>query len=350
VAINLNRLLRYSALSLFTMLLFWLFFKYVLNWIAPFIIAFIISRLVEKSVCFLEKNLNFPRQFSSFICISVFFISLAFLTKIILFSGFERLRFFLVSLPETPQLAENLLSQTESILNTFFGDASPQIFSFVKKLVSDSAALSLHLRNKIISFTSSAALSVPDALLFFITLIISTFFFSSDYPKIRAFILKNLPARFILMLKDLRANISTTILRYVKALFILAGITWFELTAGFIILKVENAITTSFFIAILDALPLFGTGFVLIPWAIYLLLQGMHSRAIGISALYLSVTLIRNLLEPRIIGKQIGLHPLISLASVYIGIHIFGTYGLFFPLLITFLQHSLRPHKSAAAK
>jgi len=152
------------------------------------------------------------------------------------------------------------------------------------------------------------------------------------------------------MLKDLRANISTTILRYVKALFILAGITWFELTAGFIILKVENAITTSFFIAILDALPLFGTGFVLIPWAIYLLLQGMHSRAIGISALYLSVTLIRNLLEPRIIGKQIGLHPLISLASVYIGIHIFGTYGLFFPLLITFLQHSLRPHKSAAAK
>ncbi|MEI3147502.1 MAG: AI-2E family transporter [Merdibacter sp.] len=114
-------------------------------------------------------------------------------------------------------------------------------------------------------------------------------------------------------------------------------ITFVELCIGLSVLGVDNSITISFLIALFDVLPVFGTGGIMIPWIIISLLMQDIKLAVGLTIVYLIITLIRNIIEPRIVGEQIGLRPLLMLLSMYLGIRFFGFLGLFL-LPATLLQ------------
>lgn len=350
MTVLIKRYFNYILSFFFSIILFRIFCLYLAPLSAPFIVAFFISRFLEKPVSFLEHKLALPRRISSFICIVLFFISLAFIAKTVVLSAFFKLRDILLSLPEFSVMSENLLSALRRLCLVIFKDASPQILKLAEKLVSGSLTFSVGLRDKIISLTSLAASAIPQFFLFAITLTVSTYFFSSDYYSIRTYVTKKLPSTFFVRLGTVKKNISKTVLCYIKALAILALITFAELSAGFILLRVDNAVACAFLIALFDALPILGSGFILIPWAIASLIKGMHAKAIGIAVIYLAVTLSRNMFEARIIGSQTGVHPLINLAAIYIGLHIFGGYGLLLPPLIYFLYQSLRPHNRATAE
>ena len=120
--------------------------------------------------------------------------------------------------------------------------------------------------------------------------------------------------------------------------------TFMELFIGLKILKVPYAGIIAFVIAILDILPVLGTGGVLIPWSIVSLILGDFITAAGIIILYIVITVIRNIVEPRLIGKQMGLHPVVTLAAMLVGLNLFGIVGLFgFPILFSFLKnHSVK--------
>ncbi len=340
---------RYVIYFICTILFFWVFCRYLVRLTAPFILAFLISRLIENAVLFFQYKLHLPRRISSFICTALFFMSIAFITKTLILSALGKARVFLLSLPDFSVMADNLLYALNKLCSIIFKDAYPQIFKLIEKIVSGSLSFSVELRDKIISITSLAASAIPEIFLFVITLIVSSYFFSSDYHTIRAFAIKKLPSAFWIRLGIFKKNISKTVLCYIKALVILALITFAELSAGFLILRIDNAIACAFLIALFDAFPILGSGFILFPWAIFALIKGAYTKAIGIATIYLTVTLSRNMLEARILGSQTGVHPLINLTSVYIGLHIFGGYGLLLPPLIFFLYQLLRPHKCATA-
>lgn len=93
-------------------------------------------------------------------------------------------------------------------------------------------------------------------------------------------------------------------------------------------------------IAIFDILPVLGTGGIMIPWVILSALQGNFSRALALLVVYVVITVIRNIIEPRIVGKQIGLHPVLTLMSMFVGTHLFGVTGLFgLPILLSLLRY-----------
>ncbi len=345
-----KRFFHYALIFICSLILFRIFCRYLAHLVAPFIAAFFISRFLEKPVSFLEYKLSLPRRISSFICIVLFFTSIAFITKTVVFGAFFKVRDILLSLPEFSVMADNILYALKRLCFILFKDASPQIFKLIEKIVSGGVSFSAGIRDKIISITSLAASAIPEIFLFTITLTVSSYFFSSDYHAICAYVIKKLPSTFLVRLGIYKKNISKTVLCYIKALAILALITFAELSVGFLILRIDNAVVCAFLIALFDALPILGSGFILIPWAIGVLIKGAYTKAIGIAAIYLTVTLSRNMLEARIIGAQTGVHPLINLAAVYIGIHVFGGYGLLLPPLIFFLYQSLRPHKRATAE
>ena len=118
------------------------------------------------------------------------------------------------------------------------------------------------------------------------------------------------------------------------------SITFIELFIGFTIIQLDSAFLVALSIAIFDILPVFGTGGIMIPWTIICLIQGNYVFAIELLVIYIIVTIIRNIIEPKIVGAELGLHPLVTLASMLVGVRFFGILGLFgFPIGISFILY-----------
>ncbi|MDZ5016645.1 AI-2E family transporter, partial [Clostridium perfringens] len=139
---------------------------------------------------------------------------------------------------------------------------------------------------------------------------------------------------------DVKDYIVGTLFKLIKAYAIIISITFIELSIGLSILKVESAITIAALIALVDILPVLGTGGVVIPWVIIEAVKGNFGLAIGLAILYVTITVIRNILEPKIVGQQVGLHPLVMLVCMFMGARIFGFLGLFIlPFIVIILKN-----------
>ena len=140
-------------------------------------------------------------------------------------------------------------------------------------------------------------------------------------------------------------------LSYLKAYLILLAITFGELLAAFLLLRVRFAITLALLIALLDALPVLGVGTVLIPWGAVELFTGDWKRGAILLVLWLAMTLFRQFIEPRIVGAKLGLHPLAALCAVWVGAKLLGLWGLFLaPVGAILLGGVLESHREKIAK
>ena len=130
-------------------------------------------------------------------------------------------------------------------------------------------------------------------------------------------------------------SFTTTIRRFVIAYAKIMTLTFIELTIGLSIMGINNAVVIAFLISVFDVIPVLGTGGIMIPWIIICFLNQQLKTAIGLLIIYLIVTLIRNIIEPKIVGHQIGLHPLLMLLCMYLGAKLFGFLGIItLPVLI----------------
>ena len=125
-------------------------------------------------------------------------------------------------------------------------------------------------------------------------------------------------------------------------------ITMSELTIGFLVIGVSNPIGLAAGIALFDALPVFGTGTIMIPWAIFELINGNYSLAAGLFVVYLIIDIMRNILEPKIIGTQFELNPIVALLTVYVGYQLFGIIGMVALLITVYIL--LTFHKAGKIK
>ena len=117
-------------------------------------------------------------------------------------------------------------------------------------------------------------------------------------------------------------------------------ITFIELSIGLSIVRVENAITIALLIACVDILPVLGTGGIVIPWIFIELFKGNIPLAIGLTIIYVTITVVRNIIEPKIVGQQVGLHPIIMLVCIFIGARLFGFLGIFaLPIMVIILKN-----------
>ena len=118
------------------------------------------------------------------------------------------------------------------------------------------------------------------------------------------------------------------------------SITFFELSLGLSLIGIKNAVLIAFCIAVFDILPVLGTGGIMIPWVILEAVQGNLALAVKLLAVYLIITVVRNIIEPKIVGSQLGLHPVVTLSSMFVGAQLFGVVGLFgFPILLSLLKN-----------
>lgn len=194
------------------------------------------------------------------------------------------------------------------------------------------------LSGSAVNAISGLATGIPNLILSLLAMIFSTVFVANDYEMIKGFAQNNLPANVKKILSNIWIYLTQTLFVVIRSYVIIMCLTFTELSLLFSLFGIEHAVLKAAIIAILDIMPVLGTGGIMIPWAIISFVLGYTKLGVQLLFIYIIVTVVRNYVEPRIVGTQLGLHPIITLVSMFIGLRLFGFFGVFgLPVAISFL-------------
>ncbi len=321
------------------------FFKYAFTLVSPFLFAFVIAYLLKRPSEAISSSTKLPRKIVSFFLVLIFYSivgALVSLAGINLVSTVSRIISSLPMIYET-QLGPFLLNTFNAIekavyrLDPAFVEVLNDSFDqFLSSLGKNITNISLAL----VGALSGIAASFPTFLIKTLLMIISTFFIAIDFEKLSSFIKRQFSNRGNEIIETIKQYMVNTLFVVIRSYILIMSITFIELLIGLSILNISNAILIAIITAVFDILPVLGTGGILIPWAIMTLFQGNYQTGIGLLLVYLFVTVVRNILEPKIVGGQLGIHPVVTLMSMFVGVNLLGVIGLFgFPITISLLKH-----------
>ncbi len=308
----------------------------------PFIIAFILSSLIEPLVKFMEKKIKIPRKVGSIVSIllvlsivgSILGLLITRLVKEII-NVYNQINEIFGSMQ---QFIETLIEKVNSI----YISLPKTISDTLDKYFADAASNAKEILDPIVKGATNFTMSLPQAMVFLVVTVLATYFMTSDRNKINSFLDKQIPSQWLEKTRVVINKLFSALFGWLRAQLILMSITFTELTIAFFVMRVENGLLIALLIAIVDALPVFGVGAVLIPWGIVELLSANYQRGLSLLLLYVIVIVIRQLIEPKIVGQQIGIHPLLTLFSMYLGLQLFGILGMIIgPVLMVIIKSIL---------
>lgn len=319
--------------------LFYFALKYLMIWLLPFVIGFICALVLQKPVAFLSDKTKVPRGIWALllvvIILTVIFGGVAFLG----YRLYDQLLLLVSKLTDSLPAIQSSFGSLSTRFSGWLDNLSPNIAEAIR---SSPAKLIESIITFLSGFLTDAAktviVNVPSLLLTTLISIVACCFITIDYYKITNFILCQFSVRTQKVLLKSKRVFTENILKMLRGYIIILGITFVELFFGFLILKIPYTATIALIVAIVDILPVLGTGTVLIPWGIIDLLMGNTTLGVGLLLLYAIIAVIRNIIEPRIIGKQVGLAPVVTLMAMYLGLNLFGFVGLWgVPIIIIIL-------------
>jgi sporulation integral membrane protein YtvI len=297
-------------------------------YIAPFIIALILSLILEPIIRLLTRSLKMGRRLAALISLLFLLVTLGLVLTIVIIKLVNEIRSLAYMLPGyLTELYNNILIFID-MGNDVYQWLPQEITSNIGNIISSVSNSLIKIANSIVSGAFSTVVLLPEVLVFTLITILSTFFLASDREKIVSFFKNQLPESWIKKVISIKNDMFNALFGYIRAQLILMSITFTELYIGFTIIGIRYTLLLAFLIAIIDALPVFGTGGILVPWAIYNFLTGDIKQGISLFVLYLIVLIIRQLIEPKVLGHQIGVHPLLTLISMYVGLRVIGVLGL----------------------
>ena len=319
----------------------WLFFKYALGAVFPFILGAAVAGIISSPAKKLSKKTKLPRKLISALLVLIFFG----IVCTVLYFAASRLILELGNLIERlsadPDVINNAISALLGKINSeesrwgllhnmLDSDTLKNLGIDIEEMAKTAvSSITSSLAQSVSGAIMNAITNIPSLILSLIVFLLSAFYFSSDSDSASSLFMSVLPESWQNKLPHLKTKLKKTLSGYLKAYLLIMLITFLEVFVGLSILKVNYAFILAIVIAVVDILPVLGTGAILVPWSIFAFLSGNTTLGIGLLVLY-GVTLIaRQIIEPKIIGSTLGMHPLMTLASVYIGLKLLGFAGIF---------------------
>lgn len=309
--------------AVFTIVCLCFIFPKLIVFFMPFVIGWIISMVANPLVHFLEKKMKIVRKHGSMMIIIGVLAAVIGLGYL----AISRIAVETVNLiTNLPQIYQNLQEDFEEIgenLQVFYDRLPKDMQASIQEINSDLAGYVSNLIQAVGEPTFEAAgnfaKNVPGTLIAIIMSILSAYFFTAEREAILEGLKKNLPfgiwSRGAGVVNDLKHVVGG----YFKAQFKIMGIVYVLLVIGLFIIQVDYVLLVAFLIAFLDMLPFFGTGTVLGPWALLKILSGDYKMALGLIILYAVTQIVRQVIQPKIVGDTIGMNPLATLIFMYIG-------------------------------
>lgn len=332
--------------------LVYVFFKYCFTIAAPFLVSFFFAVILQKPLRWIDKKTKnkchgLMSVLLVLISITVILAPICLIIGAIMREIIDFVMYIADQLSDMPTFLATLENELLNILKFLpegiYTSVSDSITEFFGNIINDFDISKLGISMKSITggVTSgitgvySVVKNIPSVLIAVVIGVIAWIFFTKDYRKIVNFIKLQLPDNKKNMLVEIKQVFSKTILKMLRAYGIIMFITFCELFIGLSILKLIGLSKGSYTfiiaigIAIFDILPVAGSGGILIPWMLISLVLGNYGMAIGLLVIYVVISVIRQYIEPKIVGDSLGVNPIVTLAGLYFGLKLFGFMGMF---------------------
>ena len=310
----------------------WLGVRYVLPVLLPFLIGSLIAFSAEPGVRLLEKKLSWRRFPASMLCVS---LTMVLLTAVVSMLGAVAVRELGSLTRYAPTLGQKISQGLTALEDTLLAVAEqaperlrPMLTRTVLDTFQDGSTLLNGVTTQLPSMVAGAVSWVYSSVLTVGTAVLAGYMISTRLPRIRSFLREHLPEtpkqKILPALRQVKKTFGKWLFAQVKLMLVTFGIVGIGLT----ILGIPYGILWAGLIALVDAVPILGTGTVMVPWAVICFIQGNSARGLGLLVIFAGAWLARNLLEPRFIGKSLGLDPLWALVAFYVGLKLWGLPGM----------------------
>lgn len=321
--------------------------KYIGPVLFPFFVAFLVAWMLSKPIDVVAEKTHLKRKLVAvfavilfFACIGAFFCFVgnrlagfvqsisAVLTAFLSDSIFPMLETFFVWIE---QICSGSAANTNIVSAT--GDTeSAEVLAQAGKVLSG-------VSEKAIDGVSNVAACIPEIFMKIVIAVIATVFIELEFHDISKFLRNQIPEKWRKTVTEAKTYFMETFGKCIFSYGMIFVLTYVELVLGFLVLGIDGAFVIALVIALLDILPVLGTGTVLLPWSVLAAFAGNIKISIGIFLLYLVITVIRNIAEPKLVGRQMGLSPVVMLPCMLVGLKLFGIIGMFgLPLAVAFFK------------
>lgn len=315
----------------------WLVLRYALVWLLPFLLALGAAALLEPLIVRAQRRLHLRRSFTAAVLTLVLVGGVLAVLIALAVQLVEQAVALVSSLPELLAALPETMASLERRLEGFCAACPDGVRQTAEHMLDSlprrAAELAGQVSSAVLQGAGRAMAALPRVLLACGTTVLAVFFTLSAYPAVRGFFRRQLGSR-LERARGVKSSVFATLGKWLKAECILL--------AGLLLMRQEYALLLAALIALIDALPVFGTGTVLVPWAAVECLLGAVPRGIALLALFAVISVVRSVLEPKLMAAQAGLPPLASLCAMYVGFCAMGVAGMVLAPMALMLVKQLR--------
>lgn len=304
----------------------------LLRFFMPFVVGWILALLANPLVRFLERRVKLVRRHGSMLIIIA---ALAIVIGLFYGAGLLVYREMGSFLADAPEIYQSVIAEIEDALQNgrklaeyFPQNLQPPLLAFSDNLDGLFGKLVSRAAEPTVQIAGHVAKSIPNLLVNMVIIILSSYLFLADRESIMRWLKEHLPAFVFRYIEYMKRDAKGLIGGYFLAQFRIMCVVALILAAGFLVLGVRYGVLLAFLTAILDFLPIFGTGTVLFPWAVVKLFAGEYAYATGLILLYILTQVVRQIIQPKIVGESMGLPPLMTLFLLYLGFKLRGLTGM----------------------
>ncbi len=321
----------------------WLILRYALVWLLPFLLALGFAALMEPVITLARRKLRLKRGFLAAVLTLALLALVIALGAVLVGQVIRQATDLMERLPELlsalPVLADRITARLRSFCAGCPEGLQQWVTQLLERLEQTASEALGSLSSALLRMLTGLVGALPQVMLFCATTALALFFTAAAYPQLMAFLRRQLSPQRRQTAAAIKASLLVTIGRWLRAQCVLIVITFFQLLVGLLLIRQPYALLLAVVIAFIDALPVFGTGTVLLPWAVLCCLEGNFPKGIALTALYLVIWLVRSIMEPKLMAKSAGLPPLPALMAMYVGFCAMGVAGMILgPILLLLVK------------
>ena len=310
--------------------------RYALPALFPFVVAYIVTVILLPLVRLINSKLKINKRILSVVLVILFYGTIG---VIVIWLLVEIASFATDKIKDLPSFFQlqvrpflvNLFDEIQKMLYNFDPDIAIDFDTTANSLLSSLGSTVISISGTIVSKLTGFAVSVPSFLLNIVIMIIATIFLLVDYDSIGAFIARQLSDKTNALIHNIKSHLGHVLKKYLLSYSVIMLITFAEIFLGLSIIGFKYSALIAVLISVFDILPVVGSGLIIVPWAIICFIIGDVGAGIGLFILWAVLCIVRQIIEPKIVGDSVGMHPFLTLFAMLAGNFIYGGIGI--PLL-----------------
>lgn len=312
---------------------------------APFLLALVTAIFLEPLTLLLMRKASMNRLAASTISSTLFTAGLLGLLSLIGMKLIIELRTFFDKLPDMLESANDyfrdLIDQAQRFSNKGENPVPHQLEQWLSNLTSALGQLSAKISGVLFGFASG----IPDFFIFFIVFLVAVYLFALSLPMMKISFLNLFDDKSKLQVEEVLVSLRQSVFGFLRAQFFISLITYLLSFIGLLLIGTGYPLAIALLIVVVDILPVLGVGSALIPWAIYRFALGDVYTGLGLVILFLVITVVRRIVEPKILGDAVGIGALSALISLYVGYELVGIVGVFLGPIVVIVFTAMRKAK-----